>query len=132
MKEITKDWIKSAIDDLKIIRKIIDDETLAHQIAFHAQQAIEKSLKAIVEEYEIDFMRTHSLETLLSKTKEYLITLSINIDIIKKLDQLYIDARYPGDLGLLPDGKPGIQEAQIFQETAEKIHNYISEHLYNK
>ncbi|MBA7714462.1 hypothetical protein ES703_123486 [subsurface metagenome] len=72
MKEITKDWIKSAIDDLKIIRKIIDDETLTHQIAFHAQQAIEKSLKAIVEEYEIDFMRTHSLETLLFQTKEYL------------------------------------------------------------
>ncbi|MFW6122578.1 MAG: HEPN domain-containing protein [Petrotogales bacterium] len=65
MKQITQEWIKSAQDDLKIIDKIIDDPMLTHQVAFHAQQAIEKLLKAVMEEYDKNLMKVHSLEKLL-------------------------------------------------------------------
>jgi HEPN domain-containing protein len=128
MKEITKDWLNSAADDLKIIAKIIDDETLTHQIAFHAQQTIEKSLKALVDEYEIGLIRTHSLETLIAKTNKHF-KFKIDSTIIKKLDQLYIDARYPGDFGLLPNGKPGISEALLFQQAAKGIYDKVCKHL---
>lgn len=43
MKKITEEWLNSASDDLKMINKAIDDASLTHQVAFHAQQAIEKS-----------------------------------------------------------------------------------------
>jgi HEPN domain-containing protein len=36
-------------------------------------------------------------------------------------DDLYIEARYPGDLGLLPDGKPDRKDAKEFYEFAKKI-----------
>jgi hypothetical protein len=49
-------------------------------------------------------------------------SLSIEIVIIKKLDQLYIDARYPGDIGLLPEGKPSINDAIEFQQAAENAY----------
>ena len=42
------------------------------------------------------------------------------------LDSLYIDARYPGDFGLLPDGKPTLDDAQAFYNFAEKIFKNIS------
>ena len=41
-------------------------------------------------------------------------TSEINTDLFILLDQLYIDARYPGELGLLPDGKPSVSEAREF------------------
>ncbi len=37
------------------------------------------------------------------------------------LDDLYIDARYPGDFGLLPNGQPTLENAKEFYEFAEKV-----------
>jgi hypothetical protein len=39
------------------------------------------------------------------------------------LDQLYIDARYPGELGLLPHGKPTIVESQKFYLLAKQVYD---------
>jgi HEPN domain-containing protein len=51
MKKISEEWLKAAKDDLRVADKIIADETLTHMVAFHSQQCIEKSLKAVMEEY---------------------------------------------------------------------------------
>ena len=53
MKKISEEWLKAAKDDLRVADKIITDETLTHMVAFHSQQCIEKSLKAVMEEYGI-------------------------------------------------------------------------------
>lgn len=45
MKKITEDWSKSADADLAIIERILDQENLSHQVAFHAQQTVEKAFK---------------------------------------------------------------------------------------
>ena len=131
MKKITLEWLNSAKDDLLIITKIIDDVSLTHQVAFHAQQAVEKSIKSVIEEFEIDFIKTHSLETLFGKIQGF-INIPIEIEILKKLDQLYIDARYPGDIGLLQDGKPSIIDAVEFQQAAENTYITILNILKNK
>jgi hypothetical protein len=39
------------------------------------------------------------------------------------LDQLYIDARYPGELGLLPFGKPTIKESEKFYVLARQVYD---------
>ena len=49
MKKQAEEWLYAANDDLKVISKIIDDETLTNMITFHSQQAIEKSFKSILE-----------------------------------------------------------------------------------
>ncbi len=48
-------------------------------------------------------------------------------DIVDLLDKLYIDARYPGGLGLLPSGKPSLDDAERFYEFAQEIHKLITE-----
>jgi HEPN domain-containing protein len=121
MKKITKDWFNSAVSDLSIIEQIIDQPDLTHQASFHAQQAIEKSFKALIEEFELGFIKTHSLEMLYNKVKN-IISLEIDTDQLILLDQLYIDARYPGEMGLLPDGKPSIQESKIFLVLSKAIY----------
>ena len=56
MKKISEEWLKIAKDDLRVADKIISDEALTHMVAFHSQQCIEKSLKAVMEEYGIDLV----------------------------------------------------------------------------
>ncbi len=124
MQEITKHWINSSESDLMIIRKIKDDLYLTHQIAFHAQQAIEKLFKAVLEENGLKVPKTHSLQLLMDKIK-HIISIDVDLDIFILLDDLYIDARYPGDLGLLPNGKPSLYEANIFYNTAIDVRNAI-------
>jgi HEPN domain-containing protein len=113
MKEITKAWLLSAEGDLLLVNEIINHENLTHLSAFHSQQAIEKSFKAIIEEFDLGFFKTHSLEMLYNKVNE-IIPSVINHDLLVLLDQLYIDSRYPGQFGLLPNGKPSISEAKEF------------------
>ena len=45
---MAKEWIKASLIDLKVINEIIDNENLTSMTAFHSQQSIEKSLKAII------------------------------------------------------------------------------------
>lgn len=120
MKKVTKDWLTSANSDLLLIEKIIGEESISHLAAFHAQQAIEKSMKAIIEEFDLGFIKTHSLETLYNRCKER-IHFVADDDLLILLDQLYIDARYPGELGLLPHGKPSFGETKAFFNLASQF-----------
>lgn len=108
------------------INEIIKETNLTNIAAFHAQQCIEKSLKAMMEEYELPYKKIHSLETLIEKLKMK-IGFEIKEDIILKLDTLYIEARYPGELGLLPNGKPSIDEAKDFFNYAKYVNKKIND-----
>lgn len=121
MKPIKKEWLNRAKDDLCVIEEIIDNKNLTNMSAFHAQQAAKKILKAIIEEYEIDFVKTHELEFLLEKVRKY-ITFDVDKTQIKRLDEVYTETRYPGDLGLLPYGKPAIEDIKKFQEFAKTLY----------
>ncbi|NOY61104.1 MAG: HEPN domain-containing protein [Calditrichaeota bacterium] len=130
MRSITQEWIDRAFEDLQTIHEIIGNDLLTNIVAFHAQQAVEKSLKAIMEEYEMSFIKTHSLETLY-KNVQSKAHLTFDIDVLQRMDQLYISSRYPGDTGLLPDGKPDKTEAETFAAFAQDIYNQVSTFLSN-
>ena len=51
---MAKEWIKASLIDLKVINEIIDNKNLTSMTAFHSQQSIEKSLKAILEYHNQD------------------------------------------------------------------------------
>ena len=64
--------------------------------------------------------RTHSTLKLYGMIKGEL-AIEIDIDLLTDFDSLYIDARYPGDLGLLPDGKPSLMDAREFYDVAQSV-----------
>ena len=123
MRKATKEWLKAAFDDLLVIEQIVDIKHLTHMAAFHSQQAIEKSLKSLFEEYEIDIPKIHKLINL--KTLLLNKIAIENENILKQLDELYIDLRYPGDMGLLPYGKPALEDAKEFYEFALDIFDKV-------
>jgi HEPN domain-containing protein len=126
MKSITLNWLTAARDDLELIQEIIHNETLTNLLAFHSQQAIEKSFKAILEEYDGNVPRMHNLETLLPKVNRHVIFMNAELELLEDLDKLYIDSRYPGDFGLLPNGKPTVDEAKKFYKLALLIHEAVT------
>ena len=69
MKQITEEWLDRAREDLDVALEIISREHLTNMVAFHSQQAVEKTLKGIIEEFEIGFAKIHNLERLLSMVK---------------------------------------------------------------
>ncbi|MBN1115396.1 MAG: HEPN domain-containing protein [Oligoflexia bacterium] len=89
-------------------------------VAFHAQQAVEKVLKAVLEEKNIEILKVHNLVKIYHTIKP-LISINIDEDMLITLSGLYTDSRYPGDFGVLPDGKPGTDEAEEFYNFAKKL-----------
>lgn len=127
MKSITSAWL-AAHDDLTLIREIIHNETLSHLVAFHSQQAIEKTFKAVLEEFDGIVPKMHTLETLIARVTRHVV-LNIELELLEDLDKLYIDARYPGDFGLLPNGKPTVSDAEKFNELAMLINSIVIKSL---
>lgn len=128
MKQITKDWLETASLDLESIPFIIQNDRLTGHVAFHAQQAIEKSLKATLEENGGRVPKIHSLSKLFELCTS-LVSIPIDDDIIIALDSLYIESRYPGEFGLLPEGKPTITQAQLFYDFAKEIYLTVKNQL---
>ena len=116
------EWLKAAYSDLRTIQHMLNDSFLTHIIAFHSQQTIEKSFKAILENTSISIPKTHKLETLVSRLN---IVLKFNPEILAVLDLLYIESRYPGDMGLLPNGKPTLNDAKSFYDFAKDIFTQV-------
>jgi hypothetical protein len=96
MKKITELWLNVAFDDLVAAKQLLSVEGLTNLVAFHSQQCIEKSMKALLEEKTLP------------------------------------DSRYPGDTGLLPEGKPTSDEAMFFVTFAEEVYSQIKMHLETK
>ena len=120
---MSREWIKAAYDDIILLEEIKNNKHLTSIIAFHSQQAIEKSLKALLIEQEVNIPKIHSLNKLFNECKNQ-IDLTNN-QIINKLDKLYIDSRYPGDMGLLPYGKPTLEDAKEFHNFTQEIFNKV-------
>jgi HEPN domain-containing protein len=106
--------------DLESIDQIIQREDLTPVAAFHAQQCVEKCFKAVLEEHSRKVPKEHSTLKLYGLVKE-LIPLEADTEILTDLDDLYIEARYPGELGLLPNGKPTRADAQEFYDCAKSL-----------
>jgi len=122
---MAKEWLKASYYDLEVIKEILDNKHLTHMSAFHAQQALEKTLKAVLELHNQEIPKIHNVKKLLKLTKEY-IRFSVDIETIVKIDTLYIESRYPGDMGLLPYGQPTVQDAEKFYQVACDLFNEVS------
>jgi len=130
MKQTTKDWLLAAEDDLLAAKKLVGEDRLTNVVAFHCQQCLEKCLKAAIEEKGSASIKSHDL-----------VRLQFNADIqfndaetklLEIINEVYIDARYPGDLGLLPHGKPTIGEVENFIAFCEMLFNKLTNKEQNK
>ncbi len=60
-----KDWLRHAFSDLELAHIAPNKKILLEDLCFHAQQATEKALKAVLVANGIPFPKTHNIRTLL-------------------------------------------------------------------
>lgn len=130
MKEITLQWLDLARTDLTTCKKLLDDAYLTNIVAFHAQQTIEKCFKAIIEEKEQTIPRIHSLVRLFGIVSTH-INFELDAKLLQQADGIYTASRYPGELGILPDGKPSLKTANELYKFAAHVFEITTYYLEN-
>jgi HEPN domain-containing protein len=128
MKKLVSDWIILAEKDIKASAIIIDEADLTNVVAFHCQQAIEKYFKALIVEYDKPVLKIHDLLKLYGIIKETK-NLEIDEDVLSEINEVYIEDRYPGELGLLPEGMPTEEEAKKFMGFAREIEAAVKKEI---
>ena len=126
--EITHLWIEKAEHDIINAKHTLTlhENCPYDTICFHAQQCVEKSIKALLVFIETDFKRIHDLTELLFLLPEE-IQKKINTMELSILNDYAVEIRYPGIEEPLTR-----EEAIEAVEIAEKIFNLIKININSK
>jgi len=127
MKRITEVWLSYALEDFIMAQKALEME-IYRQTCFHAQQAVEKGLKAFLLEKDIKIRKIHNLLELSSEFEARGIRLPVELSELDFLNRVYW-FRYPPDIGLLPQGQPTQEDAQKALRIARKVMDWIQQTL---
>ncbi len=96
MKRQTAPWVKKAEEDLSVARSLAALASPPRDIvSFHCQQAVEKYLKALLQELGVAFPKTHDLEDLLELLLPHDATLAGLSRGLDSLTQYAVEYRYP-------------------------------------
>jgi HEPN domain-containing protein len=118
--EYLKNWLFRANEDIAVIENlfIADPELYASTICLHAQQAVEKFLKAFLVYHNVDFPRTHDVDFLILECQKI-----DNEDFfldLKNLSDFGVSLRYPDDFYV-----PDKEETILYRDIALKIKKLI-------
>lgn len=122
---VARTWLRTAERDLRLARVAIEIEpSLA---AFHAQQAAEKSLKALLVATTDDHERTHTAGRLARELRQSDATIPQTLEAdAAALDLFYLTSRYPDTVG---DEDPGDviseSEATLAVARAERVLGFV-------
>ena len=124
-----KQWLGKAVDDLLTAELIVAGELPSYWTAsFHAQQAAEKALKALLTRHQIEFARTHSIGELLQLAEPAVPGLSMRLDAARELTRHAIADRYPGEEAPVAResarGHVGIAQI-VLDAIRSELHSYL-------
>lgn len=119
--EEVKEWLKKAEIDLKVIEhelKLPQEEIVIEAVCFHAQQAVEKHLKAFLIHHKIQYKKTHNIDILLIECSK------LDNDFqginVENLSQFGVRIRYPDDFYV-----PDMEEVKFYYNLANQIKKLI-------
>ena len=98
MNPLTLEWMEKAENDYAAVQQLLQASNPLYEIiCFHAQQCIEKYLKAWLQEANIHTPRIHNLQELLDMIVPTLPDWSHWQPDFKRITGYAVDPRYPGD-----------------------------------
>ena len=123
MNPVTLEWIELAEEDYAIA-KLIQREQLAMRngMCFHAQQCVEKYLKAWLQEMNIPIPRTHNLEDLLNLILPTIPTWRAWKVDISDLSKHAVETRNVGQ-------SPTVEDASLAMETCQMVRKAVRAEL---
>jgi len=98
-RELVRQWLARAEEDFGVARHLLSSRgSYWTSAGFHAQQAAEKFLKAVLVHHQIEFPKTHDLGELLELLARADAALAGSLRDATALNPFGVDARYPGEL----------------------------------
>jgi len=92
-----QDWLEQAHGDLRLAQVGRQDATIPlNLVTFHAQQAVEKAIKALLIQQSVDFPKTHDLQDLLDRLSTSGVPLPADLEEVTALTPYAVQTRYPG------------------------------------
>jgi HEPN domain-containing protein len=99
LKRLVRNWVSKAEADLAACDVLSKQPSvLGGIVAFHAQQVVEKYMKAVLTFRQVDFRKTHDLGILLSLLAVDDESLRDELISVVVLTDYGVEVRYPGDL----------------------------------
>lgn len=93
--DLARRFLALAERDVKVFRSLADDPDIDDEpVGFHAQQSVEKCLKALLAKHQIVFRKTHDLDELLSLLRSNLLPEPPFVDSLSDLSPYAVILRY--------------------------------------
>jgi HEPN domain-containing protein len=108
-------WLGKADQDVRAARLLLD--AVAEQAAFHVQQALEKTLKALLVARRRDIRKTHDISVLVSLVRPHWPALVTDPFPLEQVTSWYITSRYPEMI----DDEPSHAEIVAALEAVERL-----------
>ena len=124
VREIVKDWMRHARSDMAIAKMLENDEIASEIIVFHAQQAVEKALKALLIQRQIEFPRTHIIGVLLALCKENGYLIEKDLEEAATLSRYGTASRYPGEIDSV-----NRTEAKLASDLANQVFDWVESQI---
>ena len=110
-----------AANDITSAEVILASGLVFDSVAFHAQQAAKKSLKALLAAEDVVYPRTHDLERLLTLLQPVVPTAQELVEDLVLVSPITMDVRY----GEAPEPEP--EEAASALEAAKRVHQFAEQ-----
>ena len=122
---VVRQWVEKAENDLKNAEHILPlgEDGPTDTVCFHAQQVVEKYLKALLTSKGTDFPKTHDIGALTELMPEAMRP-ELSVEEQRRLTVYATVTRYPGD-----DEPITLAEAREVAELARRVREKIRGHL---
>lgn len=128
MNELAESWLRFARNDLNLAKQAAASNELGGLAAFHCQQAVEKSLKALLVLAGAQPPRVHDLLRLW-KLVHPVYRLAEDLELLGDIGEFYVDGRYPASIETGEPPSPFRDHLAQMLEYSEAILNGASAHV---
>jgi HEPN domain-containing protein len=128
IRALVAQWLRWAGSDLALAQMTDDERILPEILAFHAQQAAEKALKALLIHDQVEFPRTHAIAPLLNLCERAGHQAPEKLFDALVLTRYAVATRYPGEEDSLTRDEAreaALTAAQVLQWVQEQLENSL-------
>ena len=119
MKNAENEWVNDAADELKTA-EFLHGGGYYKAACYHAQQVVEKYLKARLLGRGWELEKVHSIARLCALAADHGIVVPLVDADVSFIDSIY-RGRYPGEFGLIPLGEPSLEDSKRALEIARRL-----------
>jgi len=124
--ELALRWLEKADHDLITARQtLLLSDGPTDTVCFHAQQASEKALKALLTFHRVSFPKVHELVLLLDMAVAHLPDLEAFRESLAEMSNYAVEVRYPDDW-FEPSREEAVQSLAVAEEVVIKVRQKIS------